>query len=200
MNSNEKILLSAKNLFIEKGFNGTSMREITKNSGVSQGGIYSCFANKEEIFKEVLINSLPFEQFMNNLNSIASKSNTPEDFFKKLALTFLNNFNVETMKLRMIDFMEFKGKMFHQILNERMQEQSIVIIDKIQEFIDNNKMRDINPHTLMVGFFMSVFSYIGIKAYMMDQTPSEKELLESMDIFLYGTINNKTEKELNKWI
>ena len=45
----EKILLSAVDLIIEKGFKNASLREIAKNAGVSNPTIYNYFPSKEKL-------------------------------------------------------------------------------------------------------------------------------------------------------
>lgn len=45
-----KLLGAAVDLFIEKGFSGTTMREISDRAGFSAGTIYKYFPNKDKIF------------------------------------------------------------------------------------------------------------------------------------------------------
>jgi AcrR family transcriptional regulator len=48
------ILNAAKEVFISKGFNATTIQDIINHSGVSRGGVYTYFENTEEIFIELL--------------------------------------------------------------------------------------------------------------------------------------------------
>ncbi|WP_413377503.1 TetR family transcriptional regulator C-terminal domain-containing protein [Alkalihalobacillus sp. 1P02AB] len=50
----EKILEVAKELFIQRGYNATSMGDIVKLSNSSKGTLYYHFTNKEALFLEVL--------------------------------------------------------------------------------------------------------------------------------------------------
>ena len=57
-----KILEVAKRLFAAKGFDGTSIRTIAKESGLSVAGMFHYFSSKEEILNEIIIefvDSLP---------------------------------------------------------------------------------------------------------------------------------------------
>ncbi|GAB2550578.1 TetR/AcrR family transcriptional regulator [Gracilibacillus alcaliphilus] len=45
----ENIITTAVQLFMEKGFEKTSMRDIANTLGISKGGIYHHFKSKEEI-------------------------------------------------------------------------------------------------------------------------------------------------------
>lgn len=46
----ENILMQARNLFSQKGYTATSIRDICDATGVSKGSIYHHFKNKEDLF------------------------------------------------------------------------------------------------------------------------------------------------------
>mgnify|MGYP002470759756 FL=1 len=49
-NIRNNILKAAENIFLEKGYSKTSMREIAAKSNVVLSNIYNYFKNKDEIF------------------------------------------------------------------------------------------------------------------------------------------------------
>lgn len=49
-----EILKVAKNVFIDKGYEAASMKEIVECSGRSFGGVYLYYSNKEEVFLDLL--------------------------------------------------------------------------------------------------------------------------------------------------
>ncbi|MEJ2270935.1 MAG: TetR/AcrR family transcriptional regulator [Candidatus Bathyarchaeota archaeon] len=48
--THNQIMASAERLFATKGFNGTSMNDIVKDSGFSKGALYNHFESKEKLF------------------------------------------------------------------------------------------------------------------------------------------------------
>jgi TetR/AcrR family transcriptional regulator, transcriptional repressor for nem operon len=48
--NSEKVLSQITDLFWEKGFEGTSMDDLVKTTGLNKGSLYTCFGNKEKIF------------------------------------------------------------------------------------------------------------------------------------------------------
>lgn len=48
------ILNTARNVFIEKGYEAASMKDIVTSSGRSFGGVYLYFSNKEDVFLDLL--------------------------------------------------------------------------------------------------------------------------------------------------
>ena len=54
--SQEAIVEAAQRLFLERGFGAVSMDELAAAAGVARRTLYNQFANKEEIFREMLLN------------------------------------------------------------------------------------------------------------------------------------------------
>ena len=50
----QRVLAQIVDVFWEKGFEGTSMDDLVKRTGLNKGSLYTCFGNKEEIFKQAL--------------------------------------------------------------------------------------------------------------------------------------------------
>ena len=54
MNKKKSILLTAFRMFAEQGYDGVSLNNIIKETGLTKGGVYYHFSGKEELFKEVV--------------------------------------------------------------------------------------------------------------------------------------------------
>lgn len=50
----ERLLASAKQEFMEKGYQGASLRNICRNAGVTTGALYFFFKDKEELFASLV--------------------------------------------------------------------------------------------------------------------------------------------------
>ena len=50
----EKIQEAARAEFLDKGFQGASLRQIVKNAGVTTGAVYFFFQNKEDLFAQIV--------------------------------------------------------------------------------------------------------------------------------------------------
>lgn len=91
----KQIVETASCLFLEQGFDGTSMSEIAAKVGGSKATLYSYFANKEQIFTEVMlqsahkIGSKVFEVFDSKL-PLCEK-------FRKFGAEYLNFITSQTM-------------------------------------------------------------------------------------------------------
>ena len=50
----EKLIESARTEFMEKGYQGASLRQICKNAGVTTGALYFFFQDKEDLFASIV--------------------------------------------------------------------------------------------------------------------------------------------------
>jgi AcrR family transcriptional regulator len=50
----EKILAAARRLFAERGYEGATIRDIAKAAGMSTGAVFASFADKADLFGEIL--------------------------------------------------------------------------------------------------------------------------------------------------
>lgn len=96
----EKILEVANDLFAEKGFNGTSIRDIAKNADVNLSAVNYHFSNKENLYAQVFqLNHKWMEESIGQIgtdDSIDSKEFTWRvfDFFVKNGSPLLNTFKI----------------------------------------------------------------------------------------------------------
>lgn len=79
-----KIFETSMRLFAEKGYDGTSIEDITSTVGVAKGTLYYHFSSKEEIFNFLI------EEGMNLLkNSINIKTESQKKYIDKLRAIIL---------------------------------------------------------------------------------------------------------------
>jgi AcrR family transcriptional regulator len=72
-----KLLDHAARIFCEKGYEGASMRDLSRATGMSLAGLYHYFASKEELL--YLIQKHTFETIIANLRPRLEASNDPEE-------------------------------------------------------------------------------------------------------------------------
>ncbi|MCB2227097.1 MAG: TetR/AcrR family transcriptional regulator [Desulfarculaceae bacterium] len=85
--SKEKLALSALELFAERGFVGTSIREIAKATGLSISNIYHHFGDKEGLLLAIL--ETASGRVIRTLREASQQPGTPRERFKRLIETHL---------------------------------------------------------------------------------------------------------------
>jgi AcrR family transcriptional regulator len=84
----EKIMQAGLRLFSRKGFSMTSIKDIAQTAGISTGLIYRHFATKEELFDELLKNTI---QEMSRAIRFLDSDISPAQTFTKLTSDILND-------------------------------------------------------------------------------------------------------------
>lgn len=82
MKKNE-IIKNSLELFLEKGYEKTTISDIMKKTGLSKGGMYHHFSSKEDILDAVIIKAFEEENF-----EFESKLDDLDDLIDKLILIF----------------------------------------------------------------------------------------------------------------
>jgi AcrR family transcriptional regulator len=76
----QQILHVAMRLFSEKGFSGTTTKEIAQRAGVSEAMVFRHFANKDELYSAILDHKACNRKFQNPFDELADKMAANDDF------------------------------------------------------------------------------------------------------------------------
>lgn len=157
--THQTIMNTALRLFATKGYNGTSMNDIVKDSGVSKGAIYSHFESKERLFL-----SLWEQQTLvgiSQLRLMFSSDDTAVDKLLKVAeMTMASSCDCPREMGRMqIEFMVAASRM--KPLEPDMQRRYKTIHDFIAEILEegikNGEFReDLDVESLTSILFAAV--------------------------------------------
>lgn len=80
----EQLVQTGLRLFSEKGFRGTSVRDIARAAGVTEGLLYHYFTGKADLFRAVLDQYAPVRAFGDFLHAAASARPTQRAFDEAL--------------------------------------------------------------------------------------------------------------------
>jgi AcrR family transcriptional regulator len=85
-----QLLGIACRLFSERGFNGTSLRDIADEAKVTKAALYYHFPNKESLFAKIVLESL--EALVNQVREACEEADTPEAKVRAFMLTTAENY------------------------------------------------------------------------------------------------------------
>ena len=187
----QSILQAAYELFLEKGYAATSMRELAQRTGLALSSIYNHFENKQAIFSELIIDRHPFHQILPLLLSTQGK--TVEEFVHNAARSMLDELGrrPDFINLMFIEMVEFNGRNFPEMFKVIFPQ----ILPLIQRFqTSQDKMRPIPPFILFRAF-LGLFISFYITEFLLAGTPAaalqENALDHFVEIFLHGVMVEK---------
>jgi AcrR family transcriptional regulator len=184
----QQIIQAAHRLFVERGYHGTSMRQIAKQAGLALGGIYNHFAGKEEILTAVMIERNPYRDIAPAL--AIAEGETAEALVRNAAagmLAALEN-HPDDLQLLFIEIVEFKGQHFPQLF-ESLFPQMIEFAQRLVQV--NRDLRPIPPPTLLRAFVGFFFAYFMTEWLMGNQFPPESQqsaFEDFLSIYLHGIL------------
>ncbi len=141
-----KIFETSMKLFAEKGYDATSIEEITATVGVAKGTLYYHFSSKEEIFNFLIEEGMKLLQ-----NSIEIKTAKLENYIDKIKAIILIEIKIVNKYENLIKILlsQFYGK---EARNQKCQKHIYEYIDAIEEIvkegIKNGQIKKGNAKTI----------------------------------------------------
>ncbi len=172
-----QILQIAIGLFSQKGFSGTTTKEIAAAAGVSEAMVFRHFANKDELYSAILDHKACNRTFQNPFEEIGEKIKAKDDYgvFYTMALNALDHHSEDCGFLRL---------MLHSALEDhdlaRMFFESF--ITDVYKFLGgyirqrqaDGAFRAIEPH-VVVRAFVGMFVHHSLNNLLWDK---EQKLLK----------------------
>lgn len=188
--STKKLILeSAYQLFVEQGFQGSSMRDIAERAGIKAASIYNHFEGKEQIFEEVFKEKHPMFRILSILDT--AKGETAEDLLTD-AVDRLNKElknEPKLLNLFFVEFVEMDGKHIPAAIEANFPHDSTFMR---QIFSLKSELRDIREPVLVRSLIGTVFANIMFNWFIGDSKPKRwGSPGEMTDVLLRGILREK---------
>ena len=186
--SRDQIVQAAHALFLQHGYNGTSMRAIAQQAGVALGGIYNHFASKEEIFRAILLEKHPYFDLLEAMN--AAEGETVDLLLRDAARRMVACLGErpDFLNLMFIELVEFRRQHIPMLFD--------LFFPMIMQFAErlsahSEALRPIPYPVLMRAFLGLFFSYVLTEIMLSENLPKDANtsaLDYVTDIFLNGVL------------
>jgi AcrR family transcriptional regulator len=152
----KQILRVAIRLFSERGFSGTTTKEIARAAGVSEAMVFRHYATKDELYTAILDHKAceggdlnPFEWAK---EGIAKKDDA--ELFYQLMLNALNHHERDTEFMRLLLHSALEG---HEIAEMFVKENIMPLYEFLSDYISKRQKdgairRDIKPRVIIRAF------------------------------------------------
>ncbi len=171
-----QIKKAAIELFTKHGYTKTSVQDIVDRAEFSKGGFYNCYSSKEELFKEIMNNSM--EQ---RYDKIISFKNEYGDLDK-------NTLVIETLLDKILDINDYK-KLFIALIMETFTDKVFFdfykeTIDKLMENFDEFcDKEEFSEYKILIGdeFNVLITSLIlGVELFNQNNNDKYRDLLREL--------------------
>ncbi|MGY5865147.1 MAG: TetR/AcrR family transcriptional regulator [Candidatus Thorarchaeota archaeon] len=187
--TNRQILDCAYDLFIEKGFQGSSMRDIAEKAGIKAASLYNHFRNKEQIFKEVFIERHPLFRILSILDGAIGETAEEilTDAVDRLHRELKDEPNI--LNLFFVELVEMKGKHIPEAIETNFPFDSAFMR---QIFEKKPELRNIREPVLIRALIGTVFTNFMFNWFVGDSKPkfwgSQSEMT---DVLLRGILEEQ---------
>ncbi|MCA1566243.1 MAG: TetR/AcrR family transcriptional regulator [Acidobacteria bacterium] len=190
----KQILLVAMRLFSQRGFSGTTTKEIAQAAGVSEAMVFRHFANKEELYSAIL----DHKACANNIecpSDIVPDALARRDdraVFTGLALAMMRHHEHDTEFLRLLTHSALEGhELAHMFWDRNVRGMYDFLGAYIRDRQREGAMRDVDPAIVVRGFLGMVIHH-SLNNLLWDtrrlllNIPNERAAAEFTEILLRG--------------
>ena len=188
-NTADLILAAAQDVFVEKGYENATTREIAERAGIAKGLMYYHFKNKEEMLHRICLQTAEAlvdrmkEAIAANARSDATVKVRVKDTLLHYADIFVTtrDFN----KLLFHDMEHLRGE-WKQAVIEKQTENVHQLRDFIQGMVAQGELRPFDP-TVMTFSLISAVHWL-FYWFREDGPLSLEEIIDQIaDIYVFGT-------------
>jgi len=173
----QQLLQVAMRVFSEKGFSGTTTKEIAKAAGISEATVFKHFANKDELYSAILDHKACNRSFQKPFDEIADKLAAKDDFgvFYTMALNALTHHADDCDFLRLMLHSALEGHDLARIFFESFITDVYNFLGAyIRQRQQDGAFRQIEPK-IAVRAFMGMFVHHSLNNILWDK---EQKLLK----------------------
>lgn len=151
----EQIIKAAMCLFSENGFRGTTTKEIAKISGISEATVFKHFANKEELYTDILDHKACNHGLEDPFEEIAEELAAKDDFgvFYGMALNAFRHHREDRDFIRLLLFSALER---HDLARMFFESYVARIYEFLSEYIrtrqEDGVFREIEPKVVVRSF------------------------------------------------
>ncbi len=181
-----RLLESALKLFSEKGYEGTSIREIIEGAEVTRPVLYYYFTNKEDLFRRLLEPALA--EYTKTLLSVRENYSEAVGRLKAIARATFSFAEANPQAVRLILQLYFsppKGgpkldKSIYRLRRFRLLEEIM------QEGLDRAELAGGDAQSLALTLIGMMDTFVTSKSYLPDTHLSPEAAEGLIDLFFYG--------------
>jgi len=177
---------AALKLFLKRGFNGVTTRQIAKASRMSLGNLYRYYRNKKKLFSCILKNlSEDFLYSDNAITKYLTHCRFPEDMEKLGGATLENVLRYsDYFKMMYIDVVEFDGIHIKDVFSNLDEKFTSVIGARFKEIGLLGPDKSIDPCFAFITVYMGFYQYFILskifKAQNLFGAHTEKEVIKKI--------------------
>jgi AcrR family transcriptional regulator len=155
-----RILQAAMKLFAEKGFRGTTTKEIAERAGVNEALIFRYFSTKRDLYGAIIERKIEEEPgFVEFPLEALKRTKNDWQIIKSIAIKLFDCVEKDPTFIRLLHFSALEGHDLSDMFFESyVQHQRMLLSDYIEERISEGAFKNVNPFLAaraLIGMFIN---------------------------------------------
>jgi AcrR family transcriptional regulator len=187
----QQLLDTAIDLFAQKGFNGTTTKEIAAAAGITQAVIFQHFTNKDELYAAILNHKMlqGEAEFLQNMERSARRKND-RAVLRSLALHIMQYYLRDPSYMRLLLYSGLEG---HELAILFMKHDGVPLNTFLSHYIEqrikDGVFRRVKPVVAARAFLGMIYNHVLVRVLFDDpilKISPENAVNEFVNIFLGG--------------
>jgi len=157
----EKIIQSAEEIFLEKGFDGARMREISDRAGINKGLLHYYFKSKDKLFEQIFY--VAFNRMIGKMNQLIEQDMPIEEKLSTFIDRYLDFLEKHPLLPRfLMHEMTRKGQKFVKSLSGKIQSPAIDSLKRqVNVAVEKGEIKAVDVDQLLLNTIaLCVFPFI----------------------------------------
>jgi TetR/AcrR family transcriptional regulator, transcriptional repressor of aconitase len=187
----DQIVSAVWRCFLRKGFQGTTLDDIIRESGLSSGAVYTHFTGKEELILAAISN------YMGQLRGLfapvlaGAQTATPIDFIRQMASAIEKHTNRVGVDLNRVILMGWgeaqTNPAVKSVISSFQAKYRAALVDVMRQWQKSKYLRsDVDPEDIGKAFFSLLLGFVAQQALLGDATP--EALTSGMEALLAANL------------
>jgi len=150
----EEILKTAARMFREKGYAGTSMRDLAEKIGIEAASLYNHIHSKSEILEEIIFSiARDCREQLDNMDPAGTSLQKIESLIRFHTKMMIDHF--ESYSVMVSEWMHLDEEKLGEFVSERRRYVK-KIESIVQQGIDNHEFKPVLPYVVVLNILSSV--------------------------------------------
>lgn len=154
--SRQRIVDTARRLFLENGYLGVSMQQIADAAGLRKASLYHHFRSKEALFAEVMAQEM--DRLLLDFSAIDLTHGAFADQLGEIARIHYRRFDHPEVHQLAMDFFKHVPESDHEEVHKRLKEMQTMLSEFFAQAMERGEIRTFEPHAAASMFFHMLMS------------------------------------------
>lgn len=149
--SRQRIVTTARALFVERGYASVSMQQIADATGLRKASLYHHFRSKEALLAEVM--AAEMDRVLIDFADVRPVDGSIGEQLERIALANYRQFAQPELYQLARDFFQHVPESEHEEVHKRLREMEEFFAGIFRQAIERGELESVNPHHAATMFF-----------------------------------------------